>query len=209
MFKSKNLRLILEEAYDNAVQHFRDPFKDHRSDVYICNADGEYSDPPVTDGTTFELAKFEKYLSEKGAEYIISKCASHREYDFVAMTPIEGGGFAFTFVDTCDEETGWRMKRIPKQGAIYEIEELCGGLFACGNNVRKEIDRTFNITFVLKQMLVDDEWITYMDDLYPGVPAPRPNLYGLNPGDKISFKDCVDRRITEINWTCLDETMKK
>lgn len=209
MFRSKNFRFILSEAYDNAVQYYRDPFEAHKSDVYICDANGEYSAPPIVDGTPFQITKFEKYLSEKGAEYIISRCTSHKEYDFVAMTPVEDGGFAFTFIDTCGEETGWQMRRIPKQGAIYEVEDLCGGLFACGNNVRLEIDRTFNITFVLKQMLVDNGWITYMDNMYPGVPAPRPDMYGLNPGDKLSFKDCVDRRITEIRWTCLDETMKK
>ena len=202
MFRSANLKSILMDAYNNASK-LRDTFELHKSDVYICDANGEFSQPPVKD--EFYLShKFEKYLSDKGPEYIISKCASNIEYAFTGCVPVIGG-FAFTFTDVTGEETGWQLLRHPKPGAIYRVDNVLGELSVCGRNVILTTEKTYNITFVLSPAQINSKWVHILYDLYPGDPMLKQDLFGLSDGDILTYDDCVKRGITRIRWTCSDE----
>lgn len=203
MFKSKDLKTILIEALEVSYSCWRDPFESHKSDVYICDKNGEFSEPPVKD-ELFISHKFEKYLSDLGAKTIITKCTSNKEYAFDKCVPVEGG-FALVFTDTFGEETGWQLRRLPKPGAIYHVQTVLGETYVCGRNIDLKTERTYNITFVLKQIMVNDKWVHVLADMYPGDPIVRPNLFDLSDGDTITYKDCVERGITDIRWTCSDE----
>lgn len=203
MFKSKDLRNMLMEALHASYLCWRDPFASHKSDVYICDANGEFSEPPVND-ELYLSHKFEKYLSDIGPKTIITKCTSNKEYAFVGCVPVEGG-FALTFTDVLGEETGWQLRRLPKPGAIYRVQEILGETYICGRNVDLKIERTYNITFVLKQLNVDGKWIYILDDLYPGDPIVRQNLIDFSEGDIVTYDDCIAHGITDIRWTCSDD----